>query len=105
LKALVSIVVIDVSLFGIPQYLIGLGSLLESLLGLLFTTVAVRVVFQSQFSIIGLDFIFIGIAANAEDLIVVPLSPHRFGYAFLFSRKVPFAGAGMGSTCLGRSLS
>lgn len=56
-ETLVAVLVVDPSLLGVAQDLVGLGRLLESGLGLVITGVAVRMVPQRKLAVCLLDFL------------------------------------------------
>src|SRR6185503_724254 len=58
-------------LLGVAQDAVGLGRLLEPLLGLLVPRVAVGVVLHGQAPVGGLDLLLRGVAGDAEQLVVV----------------------------------
>jgi hypothetical protein len=62
---------VHVALVGVGEDRVGLGGLLELLLGLLVAGIAIRVVLERQLAIRALDFLLGGGPRNAEDLVVV----------------------------------
>ena len=70
------------ALLGIAQHLVGLGGFLEALLGGLVAGIAVGVVLQRDLAVGLLDLVGAGAAADAQDFVVVALSPpHRISAA------------------------
>ncbi len=61
---------------GIGQDVVGLGDLLEPLLGLLVALVAVRVVLARELPVGLLDLLVGGVLADPQDLVVVGLVSH-----------------------------
>jgi hypothetical protein len=55
----------------IAQDLVGFRNLLELVFRLLVTWVAIRMVFERKLAVGFLDFVFDGIARNAQDLVVI----------------------------------
>src|SRR5262245_42689607 len=62
------------SLLGIRDDRIGLGGFLEVFLGFVIARVPIRVVFQRELPVRALDLLVAGVAADAEDLVVVALA-------------------------------
>jgi hypothetical protein len=71
----VAVLVVDLALVGVREHLVGLGELLEALLGLRVVRVGVRVRLAGEAAEGLLDLGLVGLAADAEDLVVVAL--HR----------------------------
>ena len=67
-------------LVGVAQHVVGLGSLLELLLSLFVTRVAIRVVLQGQLAVGLLQLFWRGIFAHAQHFIVVSLSHNLYYY-------------------------
>jgi hypothetical protein len=76
LKTFVTEFVVYTSFICISEDFIGLSSFFETFLRLLIALIAVRVIFQRQFSVTGFDFIFIGLSAYSQYLVVIPFSCH-----------------------------
>ena len=66
--------VVGLALLAVLQDFVGLGGLPEGLLGRRVVGVAVGMVFHRELAIGPLDRFRIGIAANAEDLVIIALS-------------------------------
>ena len=64
-------------LVAIREDRVGLGGLLELLLGVLVALVAIGMVLKRQLAIRALDLLIAGVLRNAEDLVVVPFA-HAF---------------------------
>jgi hypothetical protein len=64
------------ALGGIAQDLVGLGRLLEHVLGLRIVRVAVGVVLQGELAIGALDLVRRGAAADAQHFVVITLVGH-----------------------------
>src|SRR5262245_38779895 len=75
-----SVTVVSLTFLGTRKYLIGLGSLLELLLSLLVTRVAIRVILQSHLPVGLLHVLEASVAGNPEHLIKIALGRgHRHG--------------------------
>src|SRR6185503_8278918 len=68
--ARVPVDVVTAALLGVAQDAVGLGRLLEPLLGLLVPRVAVGVVLHGQAAVGGLDLLLGGVAGDAKQLVV-----------------------------------
>ena len=82
--------VVGLALVGIREHVVGLGDLLEALLGLLVARIAVRVVLARQLAVGLLDLLVGGVLADPEGLVVVGSIGHR---GFPFSPPRPRAPA------------
>jgi hypothetical protein len=71
------IVIVDTSLLGVSQHLVGFRSLLKILLCLFTSGIAVRVVFQGELPIIRLELFRSGISINTKDIVIVTLRDLR----------------------------
>ncbi len=70
--------VVTGALVGVGQYVVGLGRLLELLLGLLVAGVLVGVILYGGLAIGLLYRIGIGVAFDAEHLVIISLFCHSF---------------------------
>ena len=75
-EAGVAVAVIDGALLGIAQDLVGLGAFLEADLRLVVARVLVRMPLDGEAPVGALHFVAVGIARDAEDLVVVGRGAH-----------------------------
>ena len=86
LDARVAVGVVAPALVRVAEDAVGLGRLLEALLGLLVAGVAVGVVLEGELAVGGLDLLLRGVARDAEHLVVVALAGGTRGAGRRFGR-------------------
>ena len=77
-----AIAVVIVPLGRIAQDLVSLGRLFEFLFRLRIADIAVRMMLHGQPPIGPLDFLFLRVPGNSEDLVIIPFDGHRVFHFF-----------------------
>ena len=75
--------IVQAALVPVGQHGVRLGSFLELFFGGRVAGITVRMVVKRQFTVGALDLLFVGVALNAEDLVVV-----AFGHALATFTRV-----------------
>src|SRR5262249_61368974 len=71
--------VVAPALVGVAEHAVGLGGLLEALLGLLVSLVAVGMELEGELAVRRLDLLVGGVPGNAQDLVIVSVGGGSHG--------------------------
>ena len=74
---IVTELVIFSALFGVGEHIVGFGSFLELLLGLLVARILVGVILDGLLSVSAFDSLFVGILVDSKHFVVISFSSHE----------------------------